>query len=192
MPVSTDTILEDLQTTLLNAKMCHEVWWQMIREHDDHDAFLRIMNWYDGFFNAVRISTYIAFISKLTTVFDDDERSVSLRLLFRRIEKNPHPNGRPIPELQDVFEKLWADGTKLYKYRNKNIAHRSLAQFGRDFAKETGFTLNDLKRILIESLEFVDEMIVHHRGSKDIVMSSDAGEDTLHLIRSLQELPKHQ
>ncbi len=94
---------------------------------------------------------------KLASVFDNDEKSINLKLLVKEMEKAT--NTKFNTKLLD-FDDLWRRGRRLFKYRNKVIAHRDKQVMSRNFAKETGFSYDDLKRILEDVSTFLDEALL--------------------------------
>jgi AbiU2 len=135
--------LEDLRHTLTHARLCHEAWWFIEGENAAREGVLRVYNRYKDFFGTVHPALFVTFIVKLCSVFDKDKESISLKVLP---EFNVYPG----------FEDLWQRGRKLFRYRSKAIAHRSLAVTEKDFAAETGFSYNSIKKILDESCDMFD------------------------------------
>ena len=83
-----------------------------------------------------------AFVITLSSLFDDDKRSISMNSL-------PGINTHPL------YPVLW-EGRRLYRFRSKAVAHRDKENESVDFASETGLTYNEVRSILNGSCELFD------------------------------------
>ena len=141
----------------MHAKSCHEAWWFLFGENPNRPQVLTITKKYYGLFETVRPALYTTFVVKLASIFDEDNKSISLKALVEEIEMEHHN----IFRAKSInFDDLWKRGRKLFKYRNKVIAHRDKEVLTRNFAKETWFKYNDLKAILDDACIFLDEVLL--------------------------------
>lgn len=148
--------LEDIKRTLNHAKLCHEAWWFFVEKRPDRSRILGVYNNYLSFFETVRPALYTSFVVKLASVFDENRESISLKTLKNEIQKSTN---KSFKTRRVSFDQLWDRGRRLYKYRNKVIAHRDKEVPRRNFARETGFTFKNLKEILIDACKFIDEAV---------------------------------
>jgi len=147
-------LFDDIKRTVNHARMCHEAWWFLHGTNPMREMILNVYNNYLDIFETIRPALYTSFIVKLASVFDNDKKSISLKRVIREIEKSTSKSFEPA---RIDFDDLWERGRKLFKYRNKVIAHRDKKVTSRNFAKETGFKYDDLKAILEDVSTFLDE-----------------------------------
>ena len=170
----------------MHAKSCHEAWWFLFDSNPNRSQILNITKKYYSFFETVRPALYTTFVVKLASIFDEDSKSISLKALVEEIEMKTNIIFR---SKSIDFDDLWKRGRRLYKYRNKVIAHRDKEVLTRNFAKETGFEYNDLKAILDDSCIFLDE-VLHFTGRKKFNRLPSASE-LEKLIRDLSYNAQH-
>jgi len=151
-------MINDIIKTLRHAKACHEAWWFMFDESQAH--ILNFRRKYISFFETVKPALYTTFVIKLSSIFDEDNRSISLRTLMKEIKKSADNTNEIFQAKSIDFDDLWKRGRKLFEYRNKVIAHRNRNISTKNFAKETGFKYSDLKAILDDALMFLDEVLL--------------------------------
>ena len=152
-----DQLFSDIKQTINHARMCHEAWWFFKGTNPNRERIVSVYNNYLDVFETIRPALYTTFIVKLASVFDNDENSISLKFVISEIEKTTNKKFKT--NLID-FDDLWKRGRRLFKYRNKVIAHRDKKITTRNFAKETGFTYDDLKEILDDVSTFLDEALL--------------------------------
>jgi hypothetical protein len=152
-----DNILKDIIKTINHARMCHEAWWFFTGTNENRDDILKVYNHYLTLFETIRPALFTTFVIKLASVFDKDENSINLNIVVKEIEKS---SGKKFGTTQIDFDNLWKKGRRLFKYRNKVIAHRDKGVRSRNFAKETGFSYDDLRIILEEVTIFLDEALL--------------------------------
>ncbi|MBI4632830.1 MAG: hypothetical protein HY742_02920 [Deltaproteobacteria bacterium] len=134
---------DDIRNTLSHAKRCYDAWWLFTGKHPKREQIKFVHNKYLIFFDTLRPALYCTFAIKLSSLFSTIPKDITLDKL----------HGIQIyPEFND----LWDRGRRLYKYRSKVIAHRDQEISIRNFAKETGFTYNDLKKILYDTCSIFD------------------------------------
>jgi hypothetical protein len=138
-----ETPLDDLRHTLTHARLCHEAWWFIEGDNAAREKIVKVYNRYKDFFATVHPALFVTFIVKLCSVFDNDPNSISLKLL-------------PGYETHPGFLDLWQRGRTLFRYRSKVIAHRDSALTEKNFAADTDFSYNDIKKILDESCKMFD------------------------------------
>ncbi len=161
---------DDIRNTLSHAKTCHEAWWLLIGEHPKRKQIKFVYNKYLNFFDTLRPALYCTFAMKLSSLFSTIAKDITLDKL---------PGIKKYPE----FNNLWDRGRRLYQYRSKVIAHRDKATTSRNFAKETGFTYNDLKNILDDSCSLFDSFAKDNKISG--VYDFSCEKDLLELISDL-------
>ena len=150
-------MIDDIVKTLQHAKSCHEAWRFLFGENPNRTQVLNFRKKYFSLFETIRPALYTTFVVKLSSIFDEDSNSISLKTLVREIEKSTNA----IFKADSIdFDDLWKRGRKLYKYRNKVIAHREKNILTKNFAKETGFKYDDLKAILDDASMFLDEVLL--------------------------------
>lgn len=138
--------LDDLRDTLTHARLCHEGWWLIEGDHPFwHDASKIYNRYADFFYLAVSPALFATFMLKLASVFDEDNRSISLKDLP---DYNRYPG----------FQELWSLGRVLFEYRNKVIAHRSRKIDPAQLAADTGFTYDGLKKLLDDACSMFDNI----------------------------------
>jgi AbiU2 len=135
--------LDDLRDTLSHARLCHEAWWLFRGPHPDREKIVRVFNSYFGFFDAVRSALYVTFIVKLASVFGTRADEITLKAI-------------PDIEQHTSFADLWERGRRLHKYRSKLIAHRDIDLETRSYAQESGFSYDDLKTLLDDTVGLFD------------------------------------
>jgi hypothetical protein len=87
MAVKNDHI-DDLRATLTHARLCHEAWWFFESAHPQREQVCRSFNYYVDFFGTVYPALFVTFVTKLSTVFDEDKNSISLRSI-PNIDREP-------------------------------------------------------------------------------------------------------
>jgi hypothetical protein len=87
---------------------------------------------------------------KLASAFGKDEDEITLRNL---------PNISDDPQFADI----WSRGRRLYRYRNKAVAHRHRDVTSHDFARDTGFTYDDLRALLDDTCACYDRIAQKHQ-----------------------------
>jgi hypothetical protein len=168
MAHDTRRLADDIRFTLTHASLCYEAWWIFEGEHEMRSQILSVYNRYLDFFQTVRPALFTTFILKLASLFGNDPREITLKLL-------PGISNHP------SFKNLRKRGERLYKYRSKVIAHRDKDILSHDFAKETGFTYDALKAILDDSKKIFD--VVATQEGFDRVYRFSCEEDLLALIK---------
>jgi hypothetical protein len=166
------THADDMRTTLLHARLCHQAWWVFTGTHPSRESILAVYNRYLHFFEAVRPALFTTFVVKLASLFGSRSDEITLRML-------------PGSEADSAFSDLWGRGRRLHKYRSKVIAHRDVEVLSKDFAKDTGFTYDGLKAILDDTCALFDRSAEKHRFERTFPFSSDG--DLLALIHDLSE-----
>lgn len=169
-PPAEKTPFDDLRVTLLLARMSHEGWRLFDGPHAERHAIVAVRDEYRHFFTTVEEALFTTFIIKLSCVFGTRRDEISLRRL-------------PAVVKESEFDDLADRGARLHKYRSKAIAHRARGVTERDFAKETGFTYNDLKRLLDDTCALFDR-IAAKQGLRGILNVS-CGDDFMQLIHDL-------
>lgn len=150
-------MIDDIVKTLKHANSCHEAWWFLFGENSNHAQILNFRKNYFSLFETIRPALFTTFVIKLSSIFDKDSNSISLKTLVKKIEKSTNT----IFQANTIdFDDLWKRGRKLYKYRNKVIAHRDKDVLTKNFAKETGFKYEDLKALLDDASMFLDEVLL--------------------------------
>ncbi len=149
-----EQILDDIKRTINHARMCHEAWWFLYGTNPMRQQIVNVYNNYLNLFETIRPALYTSFIVKLASVFDNDKNSISLKFVIKEIEKLTE---KQFKTDRTDFDDLWERGRRLFKYRNKVVAHRDKNVTSRNFAKETGFKYDDLKAILEDVSTFLDE-----------------------------------
>lgn len=161
---------DDIRSTLLYARLCHEAWWIFVGPHPSRESILAACNRYLHFFEAVRLALFTTFVIRLASLFGSRSDEITLRML-------------PGSEADTAFHDLWDRGKRLHKYRSQVIAHRNVEVLSKDFARETGFTLGALKAILDDTCTLFDRLAEKHGFERTFRFSSC--EDLLALVNDL-------
>lgn len=162
--------IDDIRETLSHARLCHEAWWLFTGTHPERERIVRVFNRYINFFSAVRPALYTTFVVKLASVFGTRSDEISLKVI-------------PDIEQDSSFGVLWERGRRLHKYRSKLIAHRDIDIGSRSYARESGFTYDDLKALLGETCGLFDSAARRLRINPVHRLSSET--DLLRLINDL-------
>ena len=114
------------------------------------------------FFAAAECAFWESLITRLSSIFDENPKSISL-ISIPDLAKHPE------------FQRNWDIGRKLYKYRSKVIAHRdsSVARSGNGYG--FGLCFDDIKLILDDSCEIYNACADVHGlcGVPDISCDDD-------------------
>jgi AbiU2 len=164
--------IDDIRDTLMHASLCHEAWWIFQGVHPMRDDIISVYNRYLHFFETIRPALFVNYVLKLSSLFDRFNDKISL-LSIPDVEADPR------------FSDLWTRGRRLYQYRSKVIAHRDRQSDSRDFARETGFTPNDIRAILDDARSIFDDAA--SRLNMAPVPSFSCSDDLLGLISDLKE-----
>lgn len=170
MPLVVKTPLDDARVTLLLAKMSHEAWRLFDGPHTQRRAILEVRNRYRDFMVTVQEALFTTLIVKLASLFGMRSDEITLCSL-------------PAAKDDVSFPDLWDRGRKLHKYRSKAIAHRDPRVTEHDFARDTGFTYNDLKQLLDDTCACFDR-IAAKNGVRGVLQIS-CEPDFLHLVHDL-------
>lgn len=167
-----DFIFKDIRNTLVHARACDEIWWNIEGTNDDRELIIEGCNRYIDFFETVRSSMFLSFVILLGSLFDERDDSISLI---------------SIPEIkgEDDFEDLWQRGRKLYKYRSKSIAHRDVHSDSIDYAAATGFTYNQVRSILLDSLSIYDRIAQREGRITVESVNITPGKDFMEVMKNL-------
>ena len=149
-----EKLFDDVKSTINHARMCHEAWWYFKGKNPNRKRVVSVYNNYLNFFETIRPALYTTFIVKLASFFDEDKNSINLKSVINELEKT---SNKTFSTKHIDFNDLWMRGRRLFKYRNKVIAHRDKKVTSRNFDKETGFSYDDLKKILEDVSSFLDE-----------------------------------
>jgi hypothetical protein len=168
------THADDIRTTLLHARLCHEGWWVFAGTHPQREAILSVYNRYLHFFEAVQPALFTTFVVKLASLFGTRSDEITLKML-------------PGSELDPAFDELWERGRRLHRYRSKVIAHRDISVLSKDFAKDTGFTYDGMKAILDDTCAMFDRLAVGYSFEPSFPFSSH--DDLLALVNDLTATP---
>ncbi len=136
-------MINDVRRTLVQAKLCREVWWTINGEHRQRLDIVRALNFYVNFFGVIGPAAWVAYITNLSSLFDANPKSIALRR---------------VPGIEDEpgYPALWEKGRVLFRYRSKVIAHRDEKLVNRNFAAESKLTPDSLKWILDTSCQYFD------------------------------------
>ncbi len=181
-----EQLFDDIKRTINHARMCHEAWWFLYGTNPMRKQIVNVYNNYSNIFETIRPALYTSFIVKLASVFDNDKDSISLKFIIKQIEKSTKKQFKT--ERIDFYD-LWERGRKLFKYRNKVIAHRDKNVTSKNFAKETGFKYDDLKEMLEDVSTFLDEALLFV-GKGEFHRFSNTS-DFERLINDLSENAQH-
>jgi hypothetical protein len=151
-----EQFIDDIKRTINHARMCHEAWWFLYGTNPMREQIVNVYNNYLNLFETIRPALYTSFIVKLASVFDNDKNSISIKFVIKEIEKLTE---RQFKSNRIDFDDLWERGRRLFKYRNKLIAHRDKNVTSRNFAQETGFKYDNLKAILEDVSTLLDEAL---------------------------------
>ncbi len=135
---------DSIRNDLFVAHACRDFWWRSVGLNDRREATLAVIENYVGFFWVCIPLFFQHYILVITALFDEDERSITFRNLLNMVRKNPNPNGQPIEAIESDIEASAIVARKLYKIRNKHIAHKSIEVFDQDFYKEAALSHNDV------------------------------------------------
>lgn len=131
---------------------------------------MRVLNSYHVFFRTTQPALYATFIVKLSSVFGARPDEITLKDI-------------PGAERESSFEALWQRGRRLHKIRSKLIAHRDTDIHSRNYARESGFTYDDLKALLTDTCRFFDSAAERLDIAPVHVLSCKA--DLLRLVHDL-------
>ena len=172
--MNTDFAYKDLRTTLVHARACDEIWWLMEGTHPEREIIKEGCNQYVEFFQTVRPSMFIAFAILVSSLFDSRDDCITLKT---------------IPDFQEdpYFPELWDQGRKLYKYRSKCIAHRDIKNDEKNYAADTEFSYNDIRKILVDSIELYDRTARKDNRVEVSGINISPEKDFLSLMRRLTQ-----
>lgn len=165
----------DMRNTLVHARACDELWWTIEGTHPERETIVSGCNQYLHFFQTVRSSMFLSYVILLSSLFDNREDCITLKSL---------------PEFKNdrAFQELWNRGRRLYKYRSKSIAHRDIKSDENNYAEATGFSYNQVRAILSDSIALYDR--VARKQNRVEVSSIDISPKTdfLQLMRKLRTI----
>ena len=121
---------------------------------------------------------FISFVILVGSLFDRSEDCITLKT---------------IPEFKDdpAFEELWNRGRKLYTFRSKSIAHRTIKNDSENFAAATGFTYTGVRAILADSISLYDRIAKSQNRIAISDINISPKEDLLDLLRRLSTAGAH-
>lgn len=177
--MNSDFVYHDLRNTLVHARACDEIWWLMEGAHKEREMIKEGCNQYVEFFQTVRPSMFISFAILVSSLFDNRDDCITLKT---------------IPDFQEdqIFSQLWSRGRKLYKYRSKCIAHRDIKNEKNNYAADTGFSYNDIRKILIDSIELYDRTARKQNRVEISEIDISPGKDFLRLMKGLTQTEAQQ
>jgi len=164
----------DLRRTLTNARAYEEIWWLLDGRHPERETITKASWRYSAFFQILPRGMFEAFITSLSSVFDGSSDCISIR---------------SVPEIvaDSAFATLWDRGRRLYKFRSKVIAHRNAKIDSVDFARDTDFTYDEIRRILRETCDLYDRYALARNLEPIPSSHPSSGDDLLCLIRKVTE-----
>lgn len=138
-------LLDDLRETLFQARLYHQGWWCLIGRHKQRDFVVEGMNSHLVFFNAVASSFFDALVIRLATIFDNNEKSI---LFLSNSAFSEHR----------LFEGIREKGEKLFKFRNKFVAHRDYLLVAKPEDFQSGLSHDDLGFLLNCCCQIFDDV----------------------------------
>lgn len=164
------TDIDDLRETLYNARMYHQGWWYIVAKHEDRDFVVEGMSSHLVFFNAIASAFFDALVIKLASIFDENKKSISF---VSNSEFSAHA----------LFPKIRDKGEKLFKFRNKFVAHRDYSLVAKPEDFQSGLTHDDLGYLLNSCCQIFDD--VAHRLGVAPIYDFSCEEDIMNLIEIL-------
>ncbi len=137
--------IDDLRNTLREARLYHQGWWCLAGAHEDREMVLEGTQSHPGFFTAAASAFFVAFVSKLASVFDKRTDIISFKTI-------PQFNNHP------AFGKIAEKGRKLYLYRCKFVAHRDHILTANPDTFKSGLSHDDLGLLLRECCKIFDDV----------------------------------
>lgn len=169
------TAIDDLRETLFHARMYHQGWWCIVGKHEDRDVVVEGVSSHLVFFNAIASAFFDALVINLASVFDENKKSISF---VSNSEFSKHA----------LFQEIRDKGEKLFKFRNKFVAHRDYSLVAKPEDFQSGLTHDDLGYLLNCCCQIFDD--VAHRIGVAPISGFSCEEDIMNLIEILNREQK--
>ena len=177
--------LESINYRIMFIKECHTTWWYLRSNNPDRDKILDIYNKYLEFFEVIRVSLFSTVINNLSTLFDNDCKSIS----FKNLIKMVYPNDKPFTSKIINYNELYKKGRRLWDYRSKSIAHCDKSTLERDFLEETNLTYDDFTSMVDDCRKLINEIYIF--CGKSIPNYVATNSDVQQLITDLSKMNKN-
>ena len=136
---------DSIRAELFSAHACRDFWWRVVGVGDRRQQTLDVFNDYIGFFGMCVPLFFRSYVLATTALFDDHSESITLAALLREVQEDPCSDGTPIDEIANQIAEARVVARKLYRIRNKHLAHRSIQIFSRNFYAEAGLTYDEIR-----------------------------------------------
>ncbi len=153
---------QSLRSALFDARNSCDLWWLLVSKHDQRtdviDGFKQLRAIYATLIPAL----YTSFIIKLCLVFGTGPHDITLKTI-------------PKAELDPEFARICAIGGRLYKFRNKVVAHMDTHCDPQQIAKDIGLSNEGLRQFLADTVSLFDRIaaINGERGINDFGLSDE-------------------
>ena len=184
METTNNDFLESINNRIMFINECHTTWWYLRGNNPNRDKILDIYNRYLDFFEVIRVSLFSTIINSLSTLFDNDCRSISFNNLIKRI----YPNDKPFTSKLINYNELHKKGRRMWDFRSKSIAHCDERTLETDFLKETNLTFNDLKSMIDDCQILINEIYSFCKKTPPIYISTKS--DINQLVIDLSNMNK--
>lgn len=138
MALSQQEIIDEIRDALMQARMCWQAWWIFTGPHPQRPAIVSVYNRYRDFFGTIHAALFTTSVLKLASLFETNDQKVSIRMI-------------PGAEAETNFQSLWERGRRLYTFRSRVVAHTDIRKTAERFAKDTGFSYDDIKDLLADA-----------------------------------------
>lgn len=171
-----DRYSDDIQKRIHLIQECYAIWHYLVREHGERQQVVAICNKYKEVYYTIKESLFITIITRLSTLFDNDKRSISFPNLIKIIKQCNQSNFKS----SFNYDEFYNEGRRIWNYRCKDVAHVDRESLVKDFLEEANFSyekfeefINDCKKLINEIFEFLKKdrpnYIVTNSGVQQLI-----------------------
>lgn len=152
---------DKIREVLFFTHACRDFWWRAISQNERRERILEAFDSHCGYFGVSVFAHCQSYVIGVLKMFDGDKRSITLKTLLKRVAMSPHPDGKPIREIQLELKAAEVIAKRLEGIRHKYMAHLSREILGRDFYKEAGLTHNEVNELWDRSWAIFEALSYH-------------------------------
>lgn len=167
--------LESIEKRIHLIQESHNTWKYLVMEHEKRQEVVVIYNIYLEFFSIIEASLFTTIITKISTLFDTDKRSISFPNILRKMKQNKVN----VTITSINYDKFLKKGRRIWNYRCKDIAHIDEASLITDFLKQANFTYDKFDEFIIDCRKLTNELFTFQNKSISQYISENSGIETL-------------
>ena len=166
-----DYYLENIEIRIRLIKECYLIRHYLVREHEETKQVVTVYNNYIEFFHTIEESIFITIITRLSTLFDNDKRSISFPNLIKIIKQCNQSNFKSSFNYDEFYNK----GRRIWNYRCKDVAHVDRGTLVTDFLEEANFNYDEFENFIDDCGTLINELYEFWKKPMRNIISEKSG-----------------